>query len=60
MLYLVIPTINGEINGYASIYSNLEKLMNDVNYESVIYIIDTINQLLTETDIYELETLGER
>ncbi len=54
MLYLVIPTINGEINGSATIYSNLEKLIKDVNYESTIYKIDIINQLLTETDIYEL------
>lgn len=54
MLYLVIPTINGEIIGSATIYSDLLKLIEDINYESIIYKIDIINQLSIETDICEL------
>lgn len=48
MLYFVIPTINGEIFGFPSVYSNLDKMYKEVNYECTIYKIDTINLLISE------------
>lgn len=50
MLYFVIPTINGEINGFPSIYTNIDKMYFEVNYECIIYKIDTVNQLISEFD----------
>lgn len=50
MLYFVIPTINGEIDGFPTIYTNVNKMNSDVKYECVIYKIDIFNQLITEID----------
>ena len=54
MLYLVIPTINGEICGNAVVYNNKYEVCFYVTYECVIYEIDISRLKVNEIDFYDL------
>ena len=54
MLYLVIPTINGEIFGNAVVYNNKYEVCSYVTYECVIYEIDISRLKVNEIDFYDL------
>ena len=48
MLYFVIPTINGEIDGHPFVYNDKYEVWSNVDYECVIYEIDIVNLLIRE------------